>query len=146
MRQGNVLSAKSVARAAAVCVALALIVAGCVQAGLPACSAHGLRKAATVRLIEAGCTPHEAAAVTGHESMRVLEIYARERDRRGLADAAMRKLIDKGVKPSEKVPLDEPTQDYGTNPNPKPLKGKRSWKSLAPLRECVSKFMPSAER
>lgn len=34
MRQGNVLSAKSVARAAAVCVALALIVAGCVQAGL----------------------------------------------------------------------------------------------------------------
>ena len=107
----------------------------CVAAGLPHCSAHGLRKAATVRLIEAGCTPYEAAAITGHESMRVLEIYARERDRRGLADIAMQKLIEKGARdadPAEKVPLDDPMQNHGTLENPKPLKGKRSWKSLAP--------------
>lgn len=104
----------------------------CVAAGVPNCSAHGLRKVATVRLIEAGCTPHEAAAITGHESMRVLEIYARERDRAGLADTAMQKLIEKGLAPAEKVPLDEPMRNHGTITNPKPLKGKRSWTSLAP--------------
>jgi integrase len=31
----------------------------CNQAGLPHCSAHGLRKAAARRLAEAGCTEHE---------------------------------------------------------------------------------------
>jgi hypothetical protein len=31
----------------------------CNAACLPHCSFHGLRKAASVRLAEAGCTPHE---------------------------------------------------------------------------------------
>ena len=108
----------------------------CVAAGLPNCTAHGLRKVATVRLIEAGCTPHEAAAITGHDSMRVLEIYARERDRAKLADAAMAKLIgEPSVKPdesAENVPLDSPMADHGTIDPSNPLKGKASWKSLAP--------------
>jgi integrase len=38
----------------------------CDKAGLPHCSAHGLRKAAARRLAEAGCTAHEIGAITGH--------------------------------------------------------------------------------
>ena len=109
----------------------------CVAAGLPHCSAHGLRKVATIRLIEAGCTPHEAAAITGHDSMRVLETYARERDRAKLADAAMAKLIggaDAEIhdESAETVPLDSPMADHGTITASNPLKGKASWKGLAP--------------
>ena len=108
--------------------------AWCVEAGLPNCSAHGLRKVATIRLIEAGCTPHEAAAITGHDSIRVLEIYARERDRAKLAAAAMAKLIseEEADETAEKVPLDCPISNHGTLSRSNPLKGKGSWKSLAP--------------
>jgi integrase len=42
----------------------------CDEAGLPQCSAHGLRKAAARRLAEAGCTEHEIGAITGHASLR----------------------------------------------------------------------------
>jgi integrase len=41
----------------------------CDKAGLPHCSAHGLRKAAARRLAEAGCTAHEIGAITGHASL-----------------------------------------------------------------------------
>jgi integrase len=37
----------------------------CDQAGLPHCSAHGLRKAAATRLAELGASEHEIMAVTG---------------------------------------------------------------------------------
>ena len=42
---------------------------------LPHCSFHGLRKAASVRLAEAGCTPHEIAAITGHASLKEIVRY-----------------------------------------------------------------------
>ena len=38
----------------------------CDAAGLHHCTFHGLRKAASRRLAEHGCTPHEIAAITGH--------------------------------------------------------------------------------
>src|SRR5262245_29102175 len=41
----------------------------CNEAGLPHCSAHGLRKAAARVLAEAGCTAHEIGAITGHSSL-----------------------------------------------------------------------------
>ena len=40
----------------------------CYAACLPHCTFHGLRKAASRRLAEHGCTPHEIAAITGHAS------------------------------------------------------------------------------
>ena len=40
----------------------------CNQAGLPHCSAHGLRKATPTQMAEAGATAHELMAVTGHRS------------------------------------------------------------------------------
>lgn len=60
-----------------------------ISAGLPHCSAHGLRKAAARRLAEAGCTAHEIMAITGHQTLSEAERYTREASRRGLADSAM---------------------------------------------------------
>jgi integrase len=62
----------------------------CLAAGLTGCSAHGLRKAAARRLIESGATPHQAAALTGHRSIRELDVYTRGADQERLAIEAMR--------------------------------------------------------
>jgi integrase len=67
----------------------------CDAAGLPHCSAHGLRKAAARRLAEAGCTANEIAAITGHASLREVARYTRAADQRRLAVAAMAK-VSKG--------------------------------------------------
>jgi integrase len=64
----------------------------CDAAGLPHCSAHGLRKAAARRLAEAGCTANEIAAITGHASLREVARYTRAADQRRLAAAAMAKV------------------------------------------------------
>jgi integrase/recombinase XerD len=64
----------------------------CDQAGLPHCSAHGLRKATTARLAECGATPHEIMAITGHKSLGEVERYSRAARQPGLADSAMSKL------------------------------------------------------
>jgi integrase len=63
----------------------------CDKAGLPHCSAHGLRKAAARRLAEAGCTAHEIGAITGHVSLTELVRYTKAADQRRLAEAAMSK-------------------------------------------------------
>lgn len=64
----------------------------CVAAGLPKrCSAHGLRKAASRRLAEAGCTPSEIGAITGHTTLKEIERYTAAADRRHLADIATSK-------------------------------------------------------
>jgi hypothetical protein len=59
----------------------------------PACCAglvwHGLRKSAVVTLIEAGCTPHQVAAVTG-QSLEMVEHYGRRYNRKRLAGEAVR--------------------------------------------------------
>ncbi len=63
----------------------------CDEAGLPYCSAHGLRKATAARLAERGATAHEIMAITGHRSLEEVERYTRAARQRELADAAMRK-------------------------------------------------------
>jgi integrase len=63
----------------------------CRAAGLSGCSAHGLRHAAARRLAEAGCTPHEIAAITGHASLKEVVHYTAAADRKRLATAAMNK-------------------------------------------------------
>jgi integrase len=65
----------------------------CNEAGLPQCSFHGLRKAAATRLIDAGCDVVEAAAITGHASLKELQRYIETRDRKKAARRAMGKLI-----------------------------------------------------
>jgi integrase len=65
----------------------------CNEAGLRHCSFHGLRKAAATRLIDAGCDVVEAAAITGHASLKELQRYIETRDRKLAARRAMGKLI-----------------------------------------------------
>ena len=74
----------------------------CDKAGLPHCSAHGLRKAAARRLAEAGCTAHEIGAITGHASLTELVRYTKAADQRRLAEAAMAKTRTSARKPAAK--------------------------------------------
>jgi integrase/recombinase XerD len=64
----------------------------CDQAGLPHCSAHGLRKATAARLAEQGASAHEIMAVTGHQTLEEVERYTRDARKKKLADSAMSKL------------------------------------------------------
>jgi integrase len=73
----------------------------CDKAGLPHCSAHGLRKAAARRLAEAGCTAHEIGAITGHASLTELVRYTRAADQKRLAEAAMTKTRTSIGKPDQ---------------------------------------------
>jgi integrase len=68
----------------------------CNEASLPQCSFHGLRKAASSRLADAGCDVMEIAAITGHASLKEVERYTRTRDRRRAAKRAMLKLVEAG--------------------------------------------------
>jgi integrase len=53
---------------------------------------HGLRKTAAAKLAEAGCSPHEIAAITGHRSLAMLMLYTAEAEQRTRAKAAVVKL------------------------------------------------------
>lgn len=57
---------------------------------------HGLRVTAATKLAEAGCTPHEIMAVTGHTTLAMVEHYTRDAQRRRNAGAAVLKLEGSG--------------------------------------------------
>jgi integrase len=61
----------------------------CRKAGLPGLSPHGLRKAMCRRLAEAGCSPNEISAISGHVTLREVERYTRAADQKRMAAAAM---------------------------------------------------------
>ncbi|MCT8999112.1 tyrosine-type recombinase/integrase [Chelativorans intermedius] len=61
----------------------------CDEAGLPHCSAHGLRKAAARRLAEAGCTNQQIKAITGHKTDKEVSRYTAAADQSRLATEAM---------------------------------------------------------
>lgn len=64
----------------------------CNDAGLPHCSAHGLRKAMSRRLAESGATNLEGRAVTGHKTDAMFAHYAAAANRAKLADEALDKV------------------------------------------------------
>lgn len=61
----------------------------CNEAGLPHCSAHGLRKAMARRLAESNATNQQGRAVTGQKTDRMFTYYAEQANRRDLADTAL---------------------------------------------------------
>jgi integrase len=65
----------------------------CNAAGLQHCSFHGLRKAAATRLSNAGCTPDEVKAITGHRSLAEVARYTKANDQRLLAQKALAKQL-----------------------------------------------------
>ncbi len=82
----------------------------CDDAGLPKCSAHGLRKACATRLAEAGATEREIMAWTGHNSPTMVQVYAGKARRGLLADHGFEKLI----KNEQGSKLDEPNKKGST--------------------------------
>lgn len=60
---------------------------GCV--GMPM---HGLRKNATQALFEAGCTDKQVQAITGHETLEMLNLYGKGANQKRLAKQAMGRL------------------------------------------------------
>ncbi len=65
--------------------------AACNKAGLPHCTAHGLRKARATTLAENGATALEIMAVTGHKTMKEAQRYVDRADQANLAQSAMTK-------------------------------------------------------
>jgi integrase len=65
----------------------------CDEAGLPHCSAHGLRKAAARRFAEAGCSNQHIKAWTGHTTDSEVSRYTAAADRELLSDAAAELLM-----------------------------------------------------
>jgi integrase len=62
----------------------------CNQAGLPHCSAHGVRKASAARAAENGATVHQLMSMFGWLTMHEAQRYTRAAERRRLArDAAL---------------------------------------------------------
>lgn len=70
------------------------------KAKLPANSSpHGLRKAASRRLAEAGCSASQIAAITGHSTLKEVERYTASADQAKLARSAIRLIETKPKKP-----------------------------------------------
>lgn len=61
----------------------------CDEAGLRGLSAHGLRKAAARRLADAGCSPHQIMAITGHKTLAEVARYTWSVDQERMANEAM---------------------------------------------------------
>jgi integrase len=64
----------------------------CRQAGLPHCSAHGLRKAFSTIMAEDGATDRQLMALMGWTNARQAEVYTRAAERRRLADEGTKRL------------------------------------------------------
>jgi integrase len=76
----------------------------CDEAGLPGCSAHGLRKAGATIAAERGASEHELMAIYGWESPKQAALYTRKANRKKLAKQAMH-LIEPERKMDADVPL-----------------------------------------
>lgn len=61
----------------------------CVEAGLPHCSGHGLRKAGSVCAAENGATTHQLMAMFGWKSVTEAETYTKAAERSRLARSGM---------------------------------------------------------
>jgi integrase len=59
------------------------------EAGLPQCSAHGLRKSHAVRRADSGCSTEQIMASTGHRSLSEVARYTRGANQRRLARQAL---------------------------------------------------------
>lgn len=66
----------------------------CNEAGLPQCSAHGLRKAASRRMAELGLSNQLIKSITGHSTDSEVARYTRNADQARRADKAMDRMAN----------------------------------------------------
>jgi integrase len=76
----------------------------CNTAGLPQCSAHGLRKAAAVILAENGATAPELCALFGWSKLETAEVYIRQANQRKMVENAFTRLDEYRNRKSVSVP------------------------------------------
>lgn len=69
--------------------------ARCNEAGLPHCSAHGLRKAGSTRAAENGATAHQLMAMFGWKTLAQAELYTRAAERARLAGDGMSLIVSR---------------------------------------------------
>lgn len=67
----------------------------CDEAGLPHCSAHGLRKAIARRMAETKLSDEQMKAVGGWKDTQMLRVYTEAAEQEGLADGAIRAIDDR---------------------------------------------------
>lgn len=92
----------------------------CNEAGLPHCSAHGLRKAGATIAAENGATEHQLMAIYGWESPKQAALYTRKANRKRLAASAMHLLVPAERNEDQSVPPTARKKAGGTNPSKKP--------------------------
>jgi integrase len=65
----------------------------CNEAGLPHCSAHGLRKAFLRRMAEAGCSEDFIASISGHKDTREIRTYVQAANKARMATEGMARTL-----------------------------------------------------
>jgi len=65
----------------------------CDEAGLPECTAHGLRKAGATIAAENGATAHQLMAIFGWSTLKQAEVYTRAAEQKRIAGGAMSLLL-----------------------------------------------------
>jgi integrase len=84
--------------------------ARCIEAGVPQCSAHGLRKLAATRMAHAGCSDRELMAVFGWRSHSEVKRYTEKANQSLLAEQAFAK-AQRGMKSEQKLSSKATTLD-----------------------------------
>jgi integrase len=77
----------------------------CVEADLPQCNCHGLRKIGAVRAAEAGASEHELMAMFGWENADMARVYTRKAAQKKLAASGAAKVFAGALVVSPAVPL-----------------------------------------
>jgi integrase len=85
----------------------------CNEAGLPHCSAHGLRKAGAAIAAQNGASSHALMAIFGWETLKQAELYTKEVERKKLIASAMHLLVPEQMW-DKSVPLSDPISKSGT--------------------------------
>jgi integrase len=67
----------------------------CNEAGLPQCSAHGLRKAAARRMAEGNMSGDTIKAVTGHTNLQQVSVYTAAANQAALAEKGLKAISGK---------------------------------------------------
>jgi integrase len=103
----------------------------CVEAGLPQCSPHGLRKIGAVRAAEAGASEHELMAMFGWDDANMARIYTRKAAQKRLAASGAAKVATSGIV----VPLIVPPREKAKENNS--VEG--YWRPLGESNSCFSR-------
>ena len=74
----------------------------CDEAGLPQCSAHGLRKAFLRRMAEAGCSEDYIASISGHRDTREIRKYVQAANKAKMATDGMARTLAHFPRKTEK--------------------------------------------